>query len=235
MRSIKWVTSLAVAVGCFFAVTGTVHAQQYGWVEGTQYSHTPGYPGVSYATPYYRNWVYNLNGSVPASYAGWAQNTLPTYMTSINYPTIYGQWGYLYAPGRFTYGAGLSSFTTSPTIYGVVAAPGNSMTAVRYLPDTAQTPLATTATVTVIVPTSAELRMQGIRMNEGGQRRTFVTPDLVPGELYTYDLTATWPDNGKVVTQARHINLRAGDRSLVDFTTAPTPETTTTLRAAPLP
>jgi hypothetical protein len=64
--------------------------------------------GMHLTSPYHSvDTTPNMNGYPPEYYAADATSALPTYLTSINYPTIYGSYGYQYAPGRFTYGAAL--------------------------------------------------------------------------------------------------------------------------------
>src|SRR5205807_10324894 len=62
----------------------------------------------------------------PRLYDSYATGTLPTYLTSINYPNIYGSYGYMFAPGRFTFSAQPADYTTAPTIYGVYAPETNA-------------------------------------------------------------------------------------------------------------
>jgi uncharacterized protein (TIGR03000 family) len=155
-------------------------------------------------------------------------------MTSINYPTIYGAYGYQYAPGRMTYGVTQSSYTTAPTVYGAfVPGPNAYLRGQRYLPDTAVTPLQTTATVDVRLPEDAELTFQGVRTNQTGAFRRFQTPSIDPGTNYSYDVRATWTVNGREVTRDRHVALRAGDHLTVDFLTAG--DNTSELRTRELP
>jgi len=162
---------------------------------------------------------------------------MPTYMTSINYPRIYGSFEYprplgIIQPG----GAQQSPFTTSPTIYNVYTAPPSAFGPGENVLSTAMTPLRTTAFVTVWVPADAELRFEGIRTDPRGTFRRFTTPPLIAGREYTYDIHATWSENGRQVTKTRHVPVRAGDRLYVDFRVSETTqELTRALRTRPLP
>jgi hypothetical protein len=107
------------------------------------------------------------------------QYGLPTYMTSIYYPRIYGSYEYprpmgIVQPG----GVQQSPFSTSPTIYSVYATPGSAFGPGESILSTAMTPLQTTAFVTVGVPADAELRFEGVRTGEqfGVSRRLPSSP-----------------------------------------------------------
>src|SRR5438445_6711744 len=64
-----------------------------------------------------------FNGNPTSSYYLSPTVGLPTYMTSINYPWVYGSFDYPHPPGIFQPGLQRSQFTTSPTIYSVNATP----------------------------------------------------------------------------------------------------------------
>ena len=83
-------------------------------IAGTFYAHSPGFLGMHVTSPYHTvDTTPIMNGYPPEYYAADATSALPTYLTSINYPTMYGSYGYQYAPGRFTYGAAPASYTTA--------------------------------------------------------------------------------------------------------------------------
>ena len=48
-------------------------------------------------------------------------------------------------------------------------------------------------------------------------QRPFVSPDLPPGQPYSYELRATWQDQGRQVTETRRVSFRAGEKVDVDF------------------
>jgi len=77
--------------------------------------------------------------------------------------------------------------------------------------------LPTSATVNVLLPASAVLAFQGIRMAERGSLRRFVTPPLVPGEDYAYDIHASWIENGREIIKDRQLPIKAGDRLTVNL------------------
>jgi uncharacterized protein (TIGR03000 family) len=59
----------------------------------------------------------------------------------------------------------------------------------------------------------------GRKTNATGPTRDFLTPDLEPGSDYHYTITAALrQQDGRVVTQERQVNVRAGSDVVVDFT-----------------
>ncbi|HLJ95882.1 MAG TPA: TIGR03000 domain-containing protein [Gemmataceae bacterium] len=161
---------------------------------------------------------------------------LPTYMTSIYYPRIYGSFEYPRPLGFFQPGLQRAEYTTSPTIYSVYTTPPSPFGPQENVLRTALTAVQTTAVVTVWVPADAELRFEGVRTDLRGPFRRFSTPPLIPGREYSYDIQATWTENGQQVTKVRHVPVRAGDRLYVDFRVPQaTEEGTRALRTKPLP
>jgi uncharacterized protein (TIGR03000 family) len=180
---------------------------------------------------------YHPFGGYPQSYYYLRLDAgLPTYLTSISYPTVYGSFQYPNPPGLFQPGLQRSGYTTSPTIYSVYGIPPSTQGPGEYLLDTAQTPLRSTALVSVWVPANAQLSFDGVPTDERGPYRRFTTPTLTPGREYAYAVTASWIENGRQVTQTRQVPIRAGDRLVVDFRQPEAPQPgTATLRTRPLP
>jgi uncharacterized protein (TIGR03000 family) len=84
-------------------------------------------------------------------------------------------------------------------------------------PATAAAP-ASTAYVSVEVPGNAEVWFDNVRMTETGTVREFVTPPLVAGRDFAYDVRARWMDPaGNLVDRMRHVTIHAGDRVNVNF------------------
>ncbi len=80
-----------------------------------------------------------------------------------------------------------------------------------------------TAHVQVRVPADAEVWLGTGKTRQAGAVREFVSPPLVPGQEYTYEVRARWAEGGKEVDQTRRIDVHAGSWKGVDFT-RPTPE-----------
>jgi uncharacterized protein (TIGR03000 family) len=185
--------------------------------------------GVNYPSGYY----FGVANQTPAYMA-----TAPTYLTSINYPTVYGAYStFPYVGSVAPTSAVISPFNALPTSPAVVvlSAPQNPPIVTPTLSTatlTAQLPRTTTITtelpagvrasgtsavININVPQSAELRIQGRKMTMTGGERQFVSPPLDPGQRYSYNVTATWNENGKPITQTQRVIVRAGDRTGVTF------------------
>jgi uncharacterized protein (TIGR03000 family) len=96
-------------------------------------------------------------------------------------------------------------------------------------------PADTTARVIVRVPEDARLTFGGVPVAQPGRLRTFTTPALTPGQYYTYDIHATWNEDGRTVEKDRHIYVSAGATADVDFLSPPADQGTRELRTRPLP
>jgi uncharacterized protein (TIGR03000 family) len=70
----------------------------------------------------------------------------------------------------------------------------------------------------VIVPTGAKVWFDNSATQQTGRVRFFESPPLTPGKDYSYDVRATWTENGKEVTRTRHVDIRANAKATVDFT-----------------
>jgi uncharacterized protein (TIGR03000 family) len=78
------------------------------------------------------------------------------------------------------------------------------------------------ALVLVRLPANATLVFGSSATQQTGPERLFITPELERGKTYTYTLTATWLEDGKEQKVARHVEVRAGDLSKVEFAAAAT-------------
>jgi uncharacterized protein (TIGR03000 family) len=194
-------------------------------------------PPSAAASPYVGRYYYS-----PTAYEAYSpviETPSRIFMTSINYPGLYGAYyasvpalAYNTRPSASNfYTAGVTdvlpprTVTLTPTVRAVP------------LPTPAPEPEAT-ARVNVLVPSQATLYIQGVRMNETGSYREFVSPPLVPGEDYTYNLRAVWSEDGRDVTRNQLIHVRPGERYEVDLTRpAESREEpgASTLRTRPLP
>ncbi len=63
----------------------------------------------------------------------------------------------------------------------------------------------------------AEFWVEGERVPGTGTARRFVSPPLKPGEALTLNCKARWSEDGRGVTEARKVEVYAGDRVTVDF------------------
>jgi uncharacterized protein (TIGR03000 family) len=89
----------------------------------------------------------------------------------------------------------------------------------------APTAPATTATVEIKVPdASAKIALNGTPMTQSGKERVYQSPELAPGQLYHYTVTASFLRNGQEVTEQRRVEVSAGASIAVDFSTTATAE-----------
>src|SRR5262249_49776944 len=71
--------------------------------------------------------------------------------------------------------------------------------------------------ISMSVPANAEIWFDGSKTVQTGTFRRFVSPPLVPGDDYAYDITAKWKENGREVTQSRRVRVHAGERVSINF------------------
>lgn len=76
------------------------------------------------------------------------------------------------------------------------------------------------ATIEVRAPADAVLRFDGHRTSQTGTQRTFTTPPLPAGQGYSYEVEATFAQNGKTVTQRQRVQVQPGGRSVLIFPVA---------------
>jgi uncharacterized protein (TIGR03000 family) len=110
---------------------------------------------------------------------------------------------YYYAPGGAYYGY-------SPAVAAPVASSQGYSTSSHYAPGGAS-PVSEPATINVAVPADAEIRFEGVRTALNGPQRRFVSPPLEPGRDYSYDVQASWRQDGRDVTHTRRVTIHAGD------------------------
>ena len=72
--------------------------------------------------------------------------------------------------------------------------------------------------VQVRVPGNAQVWFGGASTQQNGSVREFVSPPLVPGRDYTYQIRARWMEGGREIDQTRTVRVHAGERVTVDFT-----------------
>ena len=77
----------------------------------------------------------------------------------------------------------------------------------------------------VIVPEGAELWFNGSKTAQTGAQREFVSPVLTPGKSFTYEIKASWMENGKPVEHTRSVHVQADAWQVIDFTKPAMPAT----------
>src|SRR5262249_19049325 len=73
------------------------------------------------------------------------------------------------------------------------------------------------AEITLIVPADAEVFFDGNPTREKGTERLYITPPLVAGKKYSYQVLARWQDGGKAVERTRKVEVSGGARVRVDL------------------
>jgi uncharacterized protein (TIGR03000 family) len=73
------------------------------------------------------------------------------------------------------------------------------------------------ATLVVLLPAEANLWVEGKKTTQSGRSRTFQTPPLDPDQDYEYASRAVWLTGEGFVDQTRHVKVRAGGKTEVDF------------------
>jgi uncharacterized protein (TIGR03000 family) len=78
------------------------------------------------------------------------------------------------------------------------------------------------AVVEVRLPAAdAQLWFDDVLTRKRGPDRVFQTPPLEPDRSFYYIVRARWMENGRGVEQTRKVSVRAGRRSVLDFTRPP--------------
>jgi uncharacterized protein (TIGR03000 family) len=71
--------------------------------------------------------------------------------------------------------------------------------------------------IQVTTPAQARISFDGKGTMQTGSRRQFVSPSLAAGD-YTYEITASWMDDGKEVTQRKTFPVHPGDVVQISIT-----------------
>ncbi len=126
----------------------------------------------------------------------------------------YGGYGYglgpVYGPGLMPgYVLGTDGMTS--TISGYYS-PGTPLGAAGLGLDSRS------ALIDIRVPPDAQITFDGDRTAQTGPNRLFSSPPLDRGQAYHYTVKARWTENGRQVDRTRRVEVRAGQRTTVDFT-----------------
>src|SRR5205823_10705517 len=109
----------------------------------------------------------------------------PIMLTSNNYPGVYG---------AYTYGIAPSAFNIAPSITHTLYPPAQPEVAMRTLTQ-ARVPGEESASIDVLLPTDADLWFEGVKTVQTGSARHFISPPLVPGRNFAYQVHAAWIEN----------------------------------------
>jgi len=223
-RASSWLLAGLLGVGGLLAADTPAQAQRGGFGRGGYGGFSSGGMGRSYGgfglgIGNYGNYGYGNYGGI-GNYGGYGLNRyggygLGNYGYGSGYynPGYYGGTGYYsgYGPNYYsggTYGAPSYDYAAPPVDYGAAQ------------PQPQQAVPQNRAQIHVILPDpEAQVWFDGRKTNATGPTRDFTTPDLDPGADYHYTITAALrQQDGRVVTQERQVNVRAGRDVVVDFT-----------------
>jgi uncharacterized protein (TIGR03000 family) len=192
---------------------GAVHSGYHG---GGGY-HGGYYHGGGYNSGYYHGGYGGYHGY---GYRGYGYGYYPgIYLSLGGWPYYggygYGSYGYSSYPsyGSYPYYSDYSAYYSPSMTYTPSYAPDYSTPAYNYAPP-ADT---TTATVTIHVPPDAQVWFDDSLTRQNGEMRTFVTPPLESGKVFHYNVRARWMNGNTPVDTTRSVEVRAGQRTDVDF------------------
>jgi uncharacterized protein (TIGR03000 family) len=138
------------------------------------------------------------------------------------YRPYYGGYGYYpYSYNTYPYVDSDEDVTPpNPDDYPTVTLPAAS--------DQAGSPPATgsdqpdsNAHVTVNVPADAQVWFDDTPTTSTGATRQFDSPPLTPGGRYSYEIRASWKENGREVTRTQRVEVTAGAHASVSFLALP--------------
>lgn len=129
---------------------------------------------------------------------GLAATTVPlrsrVFMTSLNYPGVYGM--YYNGPG--------GGMTPIVSASGVLMATYEDASRL--------------ARIELRVPADADMWVNGRKLTDIGTLRRIVSPPLLPGREYEYEIQARWLENGRMVDRSQRYVLSAGESIYSDWT-----------------
>jgi uncharacterized protein (TIGR03000 family) len=127
-------------------------------------------------------------------------------------------YGYGYTPSYYPYGDDFAQPDVYQSYYPYQFALPTQPLAARPLavPNRAPPPDKAEVQIFVVDP-AAEIWFNGVKMEQTGQERELLTPELTPGKSYTYEVRARWTQNGKQYERTRSITVRAGEQIGLTF------------------
>lgn len=163
--------------------------------------------GISRGGNYYGGYRYGGYRSYNPFYRSYS----PFYGSYGDYP-YYGSYGYSYPYDYSTY-ADSSYGYVAPSYVG----DGTSAAPVAGTYQAINPPSDTSAHITVNVPADARLWFDDAPTTSTGPVRKFDSPPLTSGTPYSYEVRATWNENGREVTQTQQVAGTAGAQASVSF------------------
>ncbi|GIW79783.1 MAG: hypothetical protein KatS3mg105_1590 [Gemmatales bacterium] len=163
------------------------------------------YPGPTIFHPaygYYSGYRSYYGPYYPRAY-GYSSYYLPRYVFGYYYNYYGGYQPDYYQPAR----PALRLYSGDPPLYYSYGEPAAKADEV---PPNA-------VLITVRVPDDAKIWFSGQPTQQSGSIRKFVSPPLEPGKTYSYEVKASWNENGKTVEKTKTIPVRAGEHLTVEF------------------
>jgi len=211
LRNIFILSTLAVAALLSPAVTSDAAAQRGGRGGGGGGGHGGGGHGGYGGGGYHGG--YGGYGGYHGGYGGYGYGH-----------GYYGGWGYPgigiyrgYGLNRGYYGSGSygsSGYYVYPDSgYGEIYDGSDMSQSGYYAPPAPDN----TARIRVHVPEDAKVWVAGEATKQTGSERMFGSPTLTPGKTYTYDIKASWMEDGKRVEKTQKVRIRANETSNVTF------------------
>jgi len=210
MRKIIGISLVAGALALFAAQPAL--AQHHGGGHGGGHGgHSSGWHGgSSHGSWHGGNWSGNWYGG-----RGWyGYGYRPYYAYRTWWPGYYS--GYYYPSYGYSYPYDSGYYDYAYPSYGGYSSAYPSTTTIVRQPPAVNV---NTAQVVVRLPdANGEVWFDGQKMNgQTGAARSYTTPPLEPGRTYSYQVSAAWHQNGRLVTQERTVNVSAGSAVAVDF------------------
>ena len=136
----------------------------------------------------------------------------------------FGNWGWeipAYHPGRYAFTTNSTSSASAATVfYGANSggSPDRSYYASRHAaPNSGGNLTKRWASIRVQIPDpNAQVWFNGAPTQQRGTERLFYTPPLAEGN-HSYEVRATWTDNGKEFTRAQTVQVSPGGDATIDF------------------
>jgi uncharacterized protein (TIGR03000 family) len=149
----------------------------------------------------------------PRSY-NWSYGPTYSFGRSFGNPT-YSRYGY--TPGAYDNSSPTYSYSPSYSYasYSYAAPPYRFVT---MPPQSANRVDSRTVRIQVRVPADAKIWFNDKPTTQRGELRAFESPALDRGKQYSYELRATWQQDGRTVERTRPLRVRAGDRINVNLT-----------------
>jgi len=132
--------------------------------------------------------------------------------------TIYPSYGYGYGVASpYLLDSGVSTFDYSTAGGPAVVTRQSAYGTPEQLGAPRQPTTDNRARIRVSLPADAVLWFDDDATQQTGPDRSFVTPPLQPGAVYSYNLRARWTQDGQPVERSLKVDVRANETAVADF------------------